>query len=142
MSNYEEDLRQQFKDEFDAGHVREVGESIDVFSGLAKLYPTMGSKIDWNRVPRAVERVEGDISLQAMRFVTFFDEMCSRFELSGPVLYVGDSATEFALEGAMDAMRRILGALIEIPQHHYFIGPNYLWCISMTMEGDMAFGFR
>ncbi len=72
----------------------------------------------------------------------FFDDMQSRFELSGPVVYAGDSATDFALQGAVNAIRKALPTLIEVPQHHYFIGPSYSWCICLTMEGDMGFGLN
>lgn len=137
---YEDDLRLALKVEFDAGQIREVGDSADVFGGLSKVYPTSGSKIDWKRVPGAIESTEEDASLQTEQFLEFFDRIRSRFDLAGPVIYVGDGATNFALEGTVDAIRRALPELVEIPQHHYFIGPYYSWCLCMTMEGDMGFG--
>jgi hypothetical protein len=140
VSTYEEDLRLALKAEFDAGQIREVGSAADVFGQLSKAYPASGSKIDWKRVPGAIECAEEDESLQLERFADFFDEVRSRFELNGAVLYAGDSATDFALEGTVDAFRRALPELIAIPQHHYFIGPNCSWCMCLTMEGDMGFG--
>ncbi|HRN83056.1 MULTISPECIES: hypothetical protein [Nitrosomonas] len=140
MSTYEDDLRHSLKAEFDTGRIREVVDAAKVFSQLSKVYPTSGSKIDWKNIPGAIERTEEDKSLQLERFVEFFDEMCSRFELAGVILYVGDSATDFALEGTVDAFRRVLPELVEIPQHHYFVGPACSWCICLTMEGDMGFG--
>jgi hypothetical protein len=140
MSTYEDDLRLALKSEFDANQIREIGNVATVFDLLSKAYPTNGSKIDWKRVPGAIECVEEDESLQLERFVEFFDEMRSRFDLVGPVLYAGDSATDFVLEGKIDAIRRVLPELVEVPQHHYFIGQNCLWCICLTMEGDMGFG--
>jgi hypothetical protein len=79
-------------------------------------------------------------SLQIERFIDFFDEMRSRFDLAGPIFYAGDSATDFALEGAIETIRRVLPKIIDIPQHHYFVGPNCSWCLCMTMEGDIGFG--
>jgi hypothetical protein len=140
MSTYEDDLRLALKPEFDAGQIREVGDAANVFGPLSKAYPTNGSKIDWKRVSGAIKSSEEDESVQIERFVEFFDEMRSRFDLAGPVLYVGDSATDFALEGTVEAIRRVLLELVEIPQHHFFIGPNCSWCLCMTMEGDMRFG--
>ena len=140
MSTYEDDVRQALKAEFEAGQLREVGKAADIFGLLAKVYPVSGSKIDWKLVPGAVERPEESKSLQSTRFVEFFDEMGSRFELHGLVLYAGDSATDFALAAAIDVMRRALPELIEIPQHHYFVGPNCAWCMCRTIEGDMGFG--
>jgi hypothetical protein len=140
LSTYEDDLRLALKAEFDAGNIREVANSDTVFAQLSKTYPASGSKIDWQRVPGAIECAEEDQSLQGERFVAFFEGMRSRFELTGPVLYVGDSATDFVLEGTVESFRRVLPELVAIPQHHYFIGPNFSWCLCLTMEGAMGFG--
>jgi hypothetical protein len=106
-----------------------------------RAYPTLGSKIDWSRVPNSIERFEEDTTLQVERFVSFFDEVAQKFGLAGDVVYVGDSATDFALAGAMEHMKEALPELLGIPQHHYFIGSECSWCICFTMEGDMSFGF-
>ena len=140
MNRYEDDLRLALKAEFDAGYIREVGDSANVFAQLSKTYPASGSKIDWEHVPGAIECTEEDKSLRIERFVEFFDEMRSRFGLTGTVLYAGDSATDLVLEGTVEAFRRALPELIGIPQHHYFIGPNFSWCMCLTMEGDMGCG--
>lgn len=140
MSTYQDDLRLALKTEFDANQLREIGDAAAVFDSLSKAYPTKGSKIDWKRVPGAIECVEEDKSLQLERFLEFFDEMCSRFDLAGTVHYAGDSATDFTLEGSVEVLRRVLPKLVEVPQHHYFIGQNCSWCVCLTMEGDMGFG--
>lgn len=140
MNRYERDLRRVLKAQFDAGDLREVGDSDTVFAQRSKTYPASGAKIDWEHVPGAIESSEYDPSLQVERFVEFFEEMRSRFGLTGTVLYVGDSATDFVLEGSVEAFRRALPELVAIPQHHYFIGPDFSWCVCMTMEGDMGFG--
>ncbi len=139
MSSYDEELRNALKAEFAAGHLYEVGDCTAVFSALANRFPPSGSKIDWASIPNSIEDCEGDAARQPERFSEFFDEMCRRFRLEGPVLYVGDSSTDFTLEGSTAAMRRAVPELLQIPQHHYFVGPDCSWCISMTMEGDMAF---
>jgi hypothetical protein len=140
VSTYEEDIRKALKLEFDLGHLSEIGPAKEIFGLLTRTYPISGSKIDWRRLPDAIECPAGDNSSESARFATFFDQMCSRFGLSGPVIYVGDSATDFALAGSVETIRRVLSVLIEIPQHHYFVGPNASWCICLTMEGDMDFG--
>lgn len=140
MSTYEDDLRLALKSQFDTGHIRDIGASAAVLASLSRAFPASGSKIDWRRVPGSIESSESDESLQRECFVRFFDDMHSRFALTGPVTYAGDSATDFALEGTVDAIRKALPSLLEVPQHHYFIGPNCSWCICLTMEGDMGFG--
>jgi hypothetical protein len=140
MSTYEDDIRQLLKSEFDAGSLSEVGSADHVFELLAKIYPASGSQIDWHRVSGAIERSETEQCRQPEQFVEFFNEMIATFGLNGPVLYAGDSATDFTLAGSIATMQRILPALIAVPQHHYFVGPNASWCICMRMEGSMGFG--
>lgn len=141
MNFYEAELQKALKSNFESGQLRENGNSLPFFEKLARTFPVIGSKIDWEKVPDSIELVELQESAQINRFIGFFDEVCAKFSLSGDVIYVGDSATEFALESAVDVMKKILPELLSIPQHHYFIGPGYSWCICLTMEGDMAFGF-
>jgi hypothetical protein len=140
VSTYEEEIRQALKVELDSGCLKEVGPTEHIFGLLIKAYPFRGSKIDWKRVPGTIGCTTGDRSNQSARFAAFFDEMCSRFRLNGPVVYIGDSATDFALAGSIKTMRRVLSVLIDTPQHHYLVGPNASWCICLTMEGDIDFG--
>lgn len=140
MSKYEDEIRQALKTEIDSGRFKEAGAADDVFELLTKNYPASGSKIDWKRVPGSIEYYEEDRSQERTRFVEFFDEMCARYGLNGLVLYVGDGPLNFALAASAVDMRRALPVLLDVPQHHYFVGPNASWCMCMTMEGDMAFG--
>ncbi|WP_322026160.1 hypothetical protein [Burkholderia sp. BCC1977] len=137
---YESELRENLKELFDSGELRVIGNSSEIFKKLADVYPAAGSKIDWNRVPGSVGRVEVKDDLQAERFADFFDEMAAEFALSGDVIYVGDSSTDFALEGAITTIRKILPELLSVPQHHYIVGLGCSWCMCLTMEGDMDFG--
>jgi hypothetical protein len=140
MSTYEDEIRQALKTEIDSGRLKEAGAAHDVFELVTKNYPTSGSKIDWKRVPGSIEYYEEDRSQERTRFVEFFDEMCARFGLNGLVLYIGGGLTDFALAASIVDMRQALPVLFDVPQHHYFVGPNASWCMCMTMEGDMAFG--
>jgi hypothetical protein len=140
MGSYENEIRQALKADIDAGLLQELGAAEEVFQLLTINYPSSGSKIDWMRVAGSIECYEDNRSQERTRFVEFFDEMCTRFRLDGLVLYVCDGPIDFALAGAVDAMRRALPVLFEVPAHHYFVGPSASWCMSMTMEGGMAFG--
>ena|SRR6478672_11675166 len=141
ITTYEDDIREALKEEINAGRLKEAGAADDIFLLLAKNYPLSGSKIDWKRVPGSIEFSEEDQSQQPSQFAEFFDQMCEQFGLNGLVLYVGDGPMDFALEGSAVDMRCAFTVLFDLPQHHYFVGPNASWCMSMTMEGDMAFGF-
>lgn len=140
MSSYEDDLRQALAEEISAGNLTELDASDQVFALLSEKFPVFGSKIDWKNVPFSIEAHEADTTFHSERFEEFFDEMCLKHSLVGSVLYAGDGAADIALEGALDVMRRALPAILDIPQHHYFVETHGRWCICLTMEGDMAYG--
>jgi hypothetical protein len=139
---YEAELRKALHAAMESNRIRDLGDSSPFFAQLTKAYPANGSKIDWGRIPDSIERTEEDETFQVEQFVLFFDEVVQKFRLAGDVVYVGDSATDFALAGPMESMREALPELLAIPQHHYLIGPESSWCMCFTMEGDMGFGFH
>jgi len=139
---YEVELRNALQSVMELKHIRGVGDSAPLFARLTAAYPSFGSKIDWRRVPGSVERTEEDESRQTEQFKVFFNEVVEKSKLSGDVVYAGDSATDFALSGSLEHMGAALPELLMIPQHHYFIGAASCWCISLTTEDDMGFGFQ
>lgn len=139
---FESELRQSLHAAIASNRIREAGDSSFFFARLMDAYPLSGSKVDWTRVPESIEQIEENSSLQVERFLTFFDEIVQRFGLAGSVVYVGDSATDFALEAQLTYMKEALPELLTVPQHHYLIGAESAWCMCFTMEGAMGFGFR
>jgi hypothetical protein len=116
MNAFEDEIRQALKAKFDGQGLIEAGNAKDIFGLIGGAFPISGSKIDWARVPDAVECVEEVVSDRPKRFVEFFAEICDLLQLKGPVFYVGDSATDFALAGSIEAMKSALSVLLEIPQ--------------------------
>lgn len=137
---YEAELRELLKADLQTGRVREYESSTPFFEGLSKAYPLSGSKIDWKCVPASIQCFDEDASQHVGLFVKFVDDIAKKFSLEGEVVYVGDSATDFALGGMLEDIRPALPSIFAIPQHHYLIGPEFSWCLCCTMEGDMAFG--
>lgn len=135
MSTYEEEVRELLRADISSGRLEEAADFAEVFSHLASVFPVSGSKISWSKVSGSIEKTRDSCGE-----LEFFDELCGKFFLKGPVIYVGDGATDFVLRGGVDVMRDVLLLLIGIPQHHYFIDSEYHWCMCFTMEGHMAFG--
>src|SRR5262245_52056590 len=139
---YEAELRQALAEAFVSGAIRDTSTSGPVFLKLSQAFPTLGSKIDWAAVPASVERRIDSRRDEAVQCIQFFDEMRRRFALTGEIAYVGDALTDIALLGSFEAIRAALPSILSIPQHHDLVGPDTAWCLSFTMEGDMAFGLR
>lgn len=139
MSTYEDDVRLFLQEKFQSGELVEISQSDFVFDLLGRRYPVLGSKIDWKRLPDSIVKSLGCDGSIALEFSGFFNDVCRKENLDGHVFYVGDSATDFAIKGSVSSISESLKVLLEIPQHHYFVGENGDWCMCVTMEGDMAF---
>ena len=139
---FEDELRQALWSEIAGGRIRESAPSEQFFEKISRAFPASGSKIDWSRVPNSIQRCASDEGDQLIIYAAFFDEIGRKFQLSGEVVYVGDSATDFSLTGELNFLRGALPSIFSVPQHHYFIEPEAAWCMCFTMEGDMAFGFK
>src|SRR5262245_31685007 len=124
---YETELRQALAEAFASGAIREIGTSDPVFLKLGQAFPTLGSKIAWSAVPASVERSIDSRGNETVQCLQFFDEMRRRFALSGDVVYVGDSQTDVALVGSFESIRAALPSILDIPQHHYLVGPDTTW---------------
>ena len=115
-----------------------VKESSDeYFMKLASFFPVLGSKINWKKVVDSIEETCSD----SYNFIDFFADVCKKFNLKGDCIVIGDSAIDCAIIMSIDTLRDCLTSIIEIPQHHYFIADDFSWCISYTMEENMAFGY-
>jgi hypothetical protein len=148
MSSYDDELLQQLGPDFDCGTLNRVETTGALFGRLAQTYPVHGSKIDWQSVPGAVVAQcsvypsRGSTALEIREFLEFYDLVVDRFGLYGKGLYMGDGPMELGVGGQLRPMRSALPSLFQVPQHHYLIDPDFAWCFTWTMEGDMAFGFR
>ena len=113
-----------------------------VFSRISECYPLYGAKIDWRRLASCFEDRTSNLHRHPQRFEEFFHNVILRFRLEGDITYVGDGLTDFSLHGPIEKFDRLLGAIFDVPQHHYFLGRDLDWCMCFTMEGDMNFAFR
>lgn len=141
MSGYDDDLRVALDGEFSDNRLREVGDGTAEFALLAQAFPTLHSRIDWGRVPGAITFELADDESAHELIQQFIVSLQGKYDLVGPVTFVGDSATGVALQGEIGTFVRILKLLLEVPQHHYFVGAGARWCLCITFEGDVGFGF-
>ena len=75
-------------------------------------------------------------------FAQFYFQNAEMMGLDTPALYLSDSALSFAIAGDVRSLGHSLEAILENPQHHYFVAKDFSWCMALAMEGDMDFGFR
>lgn len=140
MNLYEEELIEVITSDVANGQIAIISDSVSYFKNLAAIYPFLGAKIDWALVSGAIELCEGRSGFQEKAFSEFFYEIGKKISQSETIIYVGDGLTDFALLSKKDVFGKYLGAIFSIPQHHYFIGEDFSWCMVFTFEGDMSFG--
>ena len=139
---HDTEIRKSLREEFDSGVIEEIGDYTIYAEGLESNFPFVGSKIAWRRVPGAVGHLQRNVSLQTENLRDFVGKVSKDNCLTGNFIYIGDNLTSFAIRGPISILQDILPKLMEIPQHHYFLDENFLWCLTMTMEGEMDFGFK
>jgi hypothetical protein len=106
-----------------------------VFEWLHEHLPVGQSKVNWENVQgrHAHWRIEDDAQLGAMAV----REVCKRIQRGSTVEHVGDGLSPFGVRfGEVDAPA-VVSALLEIPEHHYFVADDRSWLVVVTTEGDL-----
>ena len=106
-----------------------------VFEWLEGHLPVGQSKINWTDVQgrHAHWRVDDDEQLGAMAI----HEVCKRIQPGSMVEHVGDGLSPVSVRfGEVDAFA-VVKALLEIPEHHYFLAADRSWLVVVTTEGDL-----
>lgn len=106
-----------------------------IFTWLSSTFPVSGSKVDWSRVeaPHRHATPEGATAIAAVAI----EEICRRLDHATPVVHVGDSLSPFAVTFDAVGAADIVAALLEVPEHHYFVAENRSWLVVVTFEGDV-----
>ncbi|MBB6521751.1 hypothetical protein [Pseudoteredinibacter isoporae] len=139
--SFEEELLVNLDAFIKTGEVYLEESSEAYFGRLAEVFPLGGSKISWDQVPNSIVETTNNKN-DVAEWVNFFNAIIEKKGLSGKLVYINDSAIECALTMSIDILRKCIKQILEYPDHHYFIGENYAWCMTFTMEGDMTFGFK
>ena len=118
-----------------------INHEVDaLFDSLESAFPVAGSKIDWNEVPGSVYLFSQ--GAKQADFEHFYHANAIRMGLRTPAFYLSDAALSFAIGGDVGSIGQHLPAILENPEHHYFAAQDFSWCMALTMEGDLNFGFR
>jgi hypothetical protein len=139
----EQDLLKILKPEIEARQIVVFANSDQYFRALEEYFPLFGSKIDWSKVFCACEE-KINYNQFEMSVLGFFDKAAEALGLhaASAMIFIGDSAMDVALSTTAEIMRRYLIDVVDMPQHTYIVPQDVSWCLSYTMEGNMAYGRR
>ncbi|GAB3391550.1 hypothetical protein GCM10027360_81890 [Amycolatopsis echigonensis] len=106
-----------------------------VFDWLGRHFPKVGAKIDWTRVPgnHMHWRFDDDVQLS----LTASREVCRRLRSGSSVDHVGDGLSPYGLRFNSNNPSSVVAALLEVPEHHYFVSVDRSWIVVATTEGDL-----
>lgn len=138
---FEDDLLSELNNFISNGKIKICDDNGKYFLELSQAYPICGSKIDWDKVDKSVVSYATGENCDA-QFIDFFKAMVHEYNLREKCVVIGDSAIDKALLMDISTLNTVLQKIIEIPQHHYILASDYSWCLTFTMEQEMAFGYK
>jgi hypothetical protein len=106
-----------------------------VFNWLSLHFPVNGTKIDWRRVQgkHVHWSITDDVQLASMAS----REVCLRIRPGSVVEHVGDGLSPYGIRFTDDNAPSVVAALLEIPEHHYFVAEDRSWIVVVATEGDL-----
>lgn len=107
----------------------------DVFDWLELHLPFTGGKIDWRRVAGMHKHWRiGDEQLLA---ASASREICARIRPGSAVEHVGDGLSPYGVRFIEGEAVSVTAALLEVPEHHYFLAEDRGWIVVVSFEGDL-----
>lgn len=106
-----------------------------IFDWLSLQFPTIGTKIDWSRVPgrHSHWRIDDETQLAAVAA----KEVCLRTLPHSVVEHVGDGFSPYGVRFTNAICASVVAELLEIPEHHYFLAVDRSWIVVVSTEGDL-----
>ena len=122
-----------------------VNDCENVADVLEKSFKWTGSKISWSRTKgHKSATLTGDFEAWLIQINRFFlsNKIMDESNNEGEVYYINDSSLYFAVcIGFLEMKSFMAYALKNIPQHHYFFNQRAKWCLAVSSEGYVDFGY-
>lgn len=115
-----------------------------IADSLSEMFDWAGSKIDWGKTSKhKYQELKEDKKCWPSLVKNFVHKYMQGFIYnSKEIYYINDSSLNFALKISPNQMDLMLDLLIEnVPQHHYFLNLEAKWCLVISSEGYVDFGF-
>jgi hypothetical protein len=141
-TEYEDELVAELEGEIAAGLIDVVPDSCEYFKRLASVFPVSGSRIDWSSLPCGINHYCRTKNSAADEFLEFYERITHAYGLHGRVIYMGDGGIDGAFISQLGQVGKNMKLFLTVPQHHYFVGEDFSWCMFLSFEGEFGFGFN
>lgn len=123
-----------------------IDSSDEIVDEISDSFDWVGSKINWEKTKNHKHlnlTGESDHCLLLIKeFISRDTDINRAISISQGVYYVNDSSIDFSVYVTPPQFSEWLEfAYINIPQHHYFFDATQKWCLVISMEGNVDFGF-
>lgn len=113
----------------------------EVYELISQRYPFYGTKIHFSQLDGNLHQKAGqDLVSDVKKFISEVAEV-NKINMETPVIYVGDDLTENCYKTTLENIMKILPLILTFPQHHYIIPNNADWCLFVSFEDELKFGF-
>jgi hypothetical protein len=141
----EEEFISRVGEKLDAHGIKVISGGDPYYELLKAKFPIDMSRIDWHMVPdatfssiRIVSSFYGVDRYMACK--AFFTEQIAIHDLNGKAYLVNDGF-DLVLAGEVPSFERIFESLLWPSGHIYLIEATGKWCLNVTFEGDLWFGY-
>jgi hypothetical protein len=98
-------------------------------------FPFIGGKIDWRRA--GGRHSHWRIDDEQLLAETASREICTRIRSGSAVEHVGDGLSPYGVRFTASEAASVTAALLEVPEHHYFLAEDRTWIVAVSFEGDL-----
>lgn len=119
----------------------EVSDPEEVYDLISSRYPFYGTKIHFSKLEGSRYKKSGGNLLNDVREFVDTVTTANNISIATTVAYVGDDLTTKSYKTTLNNILRIMPLLLTFPQHHYIVPTDAIWCIFISFECDLEFGF-
>ena len=141
MGIYDDAFIHDFEQTGFGDHVKVLIDPAEFLDTFERKFVFDGSKIDWTLTDNHCTGESNNESLlqDAIHFINRIKE--KYLNNSTRVLYIGDRLTEYGYLFELKDLDKILICILDIPQHHYIFPEGCEWCLCISTENYLDFGF-
>jgi hypothetical protein len=141
----EEDFLSKVKAKLDVCGIGVIHDIKPYYDLIKARFPIETGRIGWDLVPNTTESSASTVSSfygidRDMACKRFLSEQIAIHELSGLAYLVNDSL-DIVLVGNVASFEQIFESLLWPRGHVYLMGEKGNWCLNVTFEDDLYFGY-